>query len=144
MAKRRKRKQNELRPLKGAILALMITIFSVLILAIVVKNTDMPDETITVMNQVIKIISIFAGAFVASRGIENGHMSAGALAGGIYIVLGYLIFSLLEGRFGDILLLFADLAMGTLIGMLTGIIFGRLLGPSPEKTAVKKHAKRAY
>lgn len=145
MAVRQKqKKQLDLRPLKGAFLALLLTVFSVLILAIVVKNSEITDETITVINQGIKILSIFAGAFAASRGLDRGHLSAGALAGGVYIVLGYLIFSLLEGRFGDILLMFADLAMGIIIGGLTGLIFGKLLGVPKENSKTKKHTKRAY
>lgn len=144
MAGKRKQKQYELRSLKGAVLALLITVFSVLILALIVKNSRMKDETITVINQAIKIISIFIGAFAAGRGAEKGYFGAGALAGGIYIVLGYLTFSLLEGRFGDILLLFADLAMGVIIGGLTGLIFGRLLGPAEGKNKVKRQARRAH
>ena len=143
MAGKRKQKQYELRSLKGAILALLITVFSVLILAVIVKSSDIKDETITVINQAIKIISIFLGAFVAGRGTEKGYFGAGALAGGIYIVLGYLTFSLLEGRFGDILLLFADLAMGVIIGGLTGLIFGRLLD-TKEKSKTKSKKMRAY
>lgn len=136
MAGKRKEKHYEPKALKGAVFALLITVFCVLILALVVKNAEISDETITMLNQAIKIISIFAGALVATRGLKKGHLGAGALAGGIYIVLGYLTFSLIQGRFGDILLFFADLAMGVVIGMLTGIIFGRLLSPG-EKTAVR-------
>ena len=142
MAVRHKKKQIDLGPLKGAFLALLITVFCVLILAVIVKNTEISDETITVINQGIKILSIFAGAFLASRGIAKGHFAAGALSGGVYIVLGYLTFSLLEGRFGDILLMFADLAMGVIIGGLTGIIFGKLLGKPAETT--KKQSMRAH
>ena len=143
MAVKRKQKQYEFKSLKGAILALLITVFCVLILALVVKGTDISDETISALNQAIKIVSIFAGAFAAARGAMEKQALAGGLAGGIYIVLGYLTFSLIEGRFGDILLLFADLAMGVIIGMLTGIIFGKLLGKKEQPTA-KKRMKKAY
>ena len=67
MAVKRKQKQYEFKSLKGAILALLITVFCVLILALVVKGTDISDETISALNQAIKIVSIFAGAFVAAR-----------------------------------------------------------------------------
>ena len=143
MAVKRKKKQYEFKSLKGAVLALLITVFCVLVLALVVKGTSISDETISALNQAIKIISIFAGAIVASRGATERHALAGGLAGGIYIVLGYLTFSLIEGRFGDILMLFADLAMGVIIGMLTGIIFGKLLGKK-EQPMAKKRAKKTY
>ena len=143
MALKRKQKQYEFKSLKGAILSLLITVFSVLILALVVKGTDISDETISALNQAIKIISVFAGAFAASRSAAEKQALAGGLSGGIYIVLGYLTFSLIDGKFGDILLLFADLAMGVIIGMLTGIIFGKLLTKKEPPTA-KKRTKKAY
>ncbi len=143
MAVKRKQKQYEFKSLKGALAALLVTVFSVLILAVAVKGTSITDETISALNQAIKIVSIFVGAFVASRGAKERQALAGGLAGGIYIVLGYLTFSLIEGRFGDILLLFADLAMGVVIGMLTGIIFGKLLAKK-EQPMAKKRVKKAY
>ena len=126
-----------LRTLKGAVAGLIVTVAAVLVLALIVKQTNMSDEAISAVNQVIKVASIFVAALIASRGLFERSMVAGGMAGIVYVVLGYLIFALIEGRFGDILLMFADLAMGLVIGLLTGFIFGKLLGKD-KSTAPQK------
>lgn len=131
-----------LKVIKGAVLGLLITVAAVLILAFIVKSTDMSDETISAFNQAIKIASIFVAALAASKGVSEKFMAHGALSGGLYVLLGYLTFSLIEGAFGDILLMFMDLAMGIAIGMITAFIFGKLLGSKKETTT--KGSKKAY
>ena len=120
-----------MKSLKGAIIGLVVTVLSVLILALIVKQGGVSDAAIGAVNQIIKVVSIFLAAFIASRGLAAQQAVAGAMAGGVYVVLGYLTFSLIDGHFGDILMLLADLAMGLVIGMLTALIFGKLLGKKP-------------
>ena len=123
---------------KGAVLGLIITIMSVLVFAIIVKQFGLSDQAISAINQGIKVVSIFISAFAASKSAEEGRILAGILAGGIYVVLGYLTFSLIESRFGDPGLLLADLAMGVVIGMLTAMIFTKMFSASQTKSPVKR------
>ena len=133
-AQQPEKKGDIMRSVKGAVTALVITVAAVLVLAMVVKQTGMSDEVISAVNQIVKVVCIFLAALIATRGQPESAIAAGAMSGAMYIVLGYLSFSLIEGNFGDILLMFADLAMGVIIGMLTGVIFGKLLA-RPAKPA---------
>ena len=128
--------------IKGAAVGLVITVAAVLVLALAVKGTNMDDDTISAINQVIKIASVFAAALVAVKGASKNYLLAGALSGGLYVILGYLAFSLIEGSFGSIPLVLIDLAMGVVIGMIVSFIFGKLL--KSDKKATTRSRKEAY
>ena len=138
MGKKRKQSPEKkgavMRAVRGAIIGLVVTVACVLLFAVVVKETAISDQAIGAINQGIKVVCVFLAAFIASRGMGDGRVFAGVLSGVLYILLGYLTFSLIDGAFGNPLLLLADLALGAIIGMLTAMIFGRI--------AVPKHAAR--
>jgi len=120
--------------IKGAVFGLVITVAAVLVLALIVKQGNMSDGAINAANQVIKVASVFLAAFIAARAAKAAHALVGALTGGLYVLMGYIIFSIVEGAMGDVLILLADLAMGIVVGMLTAVIFGRFL----KRKTVKK------
>lgn len=123
--------------IRGALAALIVTVAAVLALALVIKQTGMDESRISAVNQIIKVASVFIAAFVASRGLMENLLAAGALSGLIYVVVGFLAFSLVEGSMGDLSVLLADAIMGVLVGGLVGLIFGKLL--SKNKPAKKEH-----
>ena len=127
--------------IRGALAALIVTVAAVLALALVIKQTGMDESRISAVNQIIKVASVFIAAFVASRGLVENHLAAGALSGLIYVVVGFLAFSLVEGSMGDLSVLLADAIMGVLVGGLVGLIFGKLLGKN--KPAKKEHRPAA-
>lgn len=114
------------RAVKGAVLALIVTVSAVLIFALIVKQGNVDDAVISAVNQIIKVACIFLAAFIATRKLVDNKLIAGALAGAFYVLAGFATFSLIEGSFGSITVLLADLAMGIVIGMLTAAIFGRV------------------
>ena len=120
--------------MKGAVTALLITIGAILVFALIIKSTQMQDSAIAAFNQIVKIVSVFVGAIVASKGMAEKYMRTGAFAGGLYVALCYLVFSLIEGEFGSIPMLLADLAMGIVVGLITALIFGKLLKKDGAKT----------
>ncbi len=131
MNKKRTSKQQS-RPMimdiaKGVIIALIVTVAAVLALALIVKEKGIDSAAISAVNQAIKVAAIFIAAMISSRGAKEKQLITGALSGLVYIVVGYLIFSLIEGDWGDITLLLTDAAMGVMIGALVGLIFGKLL-----------------
>ena len=131
------------RVLKGSVLGLVFTVLAVLIIALVIKKSDISDEMISAFNQIIKIISIFIASYAAVKGLTEQYVLHGTLAGCIYVVLGFLIFSLIEGKFGDIKLLLLDIVMGSVIGMITSIIFGKLLN-NKKTSSSDRLTKKAY
>ena len=115
--------------LKGTLIAMIFTIAAILIFALIIKESNMADNVINPINQIIKILGIMIAAFFAVRKATESQWLIGGLAGVFYIILGYLIFSLIEGRFGNLLMLLSDLVMAAVIGMVFAIILKQLLKP---------------
>jgi putative membrane protein (TIGR04086 family) len=112
---------------KGMLIAMIFTIAAILIFALIIKEANVADSVINPVNQVIKILGIMLAAFFAVRKCTEHHWLVGAVAGMLYIVLGYLVFSLIEGRFGNLLMLLSDFLMAAVIGMVFAIILKQLL-----------------
>ena len=123
-----------MKAIKGAIYGLIVTVVSVLVFAIIVKQSGLSAEAISAVNQVIKVVSIFLSALIASKSVQDSKVLTGSLAGAFYVILGYLTFSLIEGAFGDVVLLLTDLVMGVVIGMLTAMIFSKVLAKPAKAT----------
>ena len=127
------RKRAAIRAIKRAIYALCVTVVLVLAFALIVKQTNMDSGAISIVNQVIKILSIILAAFIASRGLGKGAVMVGIISAALYVVLGYLVFSLIEGQFGDIVMLFSDLVMSVVIGAVLSAILSRMKAPKQKR-----------
>lgn len=119
--------------LKGAIWGVIISVASVLVLAIIVKQGGVANEAISVINQIVKTLSIVVAAFIAVRSAGDKKIQSGVWGGLLYVLLSYGIFSLVEGALGDPLVLLTDAVMGIVIGLLLGIIFGKKQNKAGEK-----------
>ena len=89
-----------LKALKGGILGLVITIMSILAFAILVKKFGISDEVISAVNQAVKVASIFMAAYASSKNSTQRQILTGAAAGCMYVLLGYLTFSLIQSSSG--------------------------------------------
>lgn len=105
---------------KATLFSLIITLFSVLILGIIVKFVDVPNNILMPINQVIKVISVLVGCIIGIKTKENGALKGG-LSGLIYTLVSIFIFLILgtnlKGSFNII-----DLILGIIIGAISGII----------------------
>ncbi len=126
--------------LKGTLISMIFTIAVILLFALIIKETGLADNIIRPVNQVIKIAGIVAAAYFAVKGLADKHWLCGGITGIMYMLLSYLIFSLIEGVFGKIALLFSDLLMGMLIGLVFAIIAANFFGGTRRKT--KRMPKR--
>lgn len=124
------RKQNKsytLEMLKALIIALIISLVSVLIMAFFIKIFNIPTTAISIINQIIKGVSILAAALISFRLPKNGWLR-GLFFGILYSLLTFVVFSLLdeEGfKFGISLL--NDVALGAVSGLISGITAVNLL-----------------
>ncbi len=107
---------------KGVLLAIIFTVACILVYALIIKLAGLDETSIPVVNQIIKIIAIVLAAFSANTAKTSQNTLRGLLAGGLYIILGFLIFSLIEGQFGLVPIMLADLLMGIIIGAIIGFI----------------------
>lgn len=123
---KQQRKSIIVNAIKGMLIAMIFTIAAILIFALIIKEANVADNVINPVNQVIKILGILIAAFFATRKCVEKHWLTGGLAGALYIVFGYLVFSLVEGRFGNLLMLLSDFLMAIVIGMVFSIILKQL------------------
>ena len=114
-----------LNALRGAIIATIFTIAVILIFALILKNGGVAESSIPLINQIIKILGVcIAALFVVLKGQEKFWI-CGGMSGVMYIVLGYLVFSLIEGAFGAPLVLLSDALMALIVGAVFSIIFSQ-------------------
>ncbi len=107
---------------KGVGISLFTTFILLLIFATVLTFTQISE---TVMNPVIIIItaiSILIGSSIGNIKIKKNGLLNGALIGGIYIIVIYLISSILNWNFGLQLQSIIMIAICMIFGILGGII----------------------
>lgn len=105
----------------GIIKSFVITILLIMLIALVLVKTNVSENIIGPAIFIITSISIFAGAMSSIR--KNGILQ-GSLIGIIYIILIYLISSILNGDFAltisSIILIFLGISSG-IIGGVAGV-----------------------
>ncbi len=106
---------------KANIIALIVALIAMLLSALIVKLFSVSDGAIPIINQVIKTVSILVGCLVSLKKPNNGWLR-GMICGFIFVWLSYVIFSLLDSHFSFGLSLLNDCVLGTIAGMISGII----------------------
>ncbi len=106
---------------KANVIALIVALLGVLVSALFVKLFNGSDKSIPIINQVIKTVSIFLGILFSFRKPNNGWLR-GMLCGFIFVWISFVVFSLLDSHFQFGLSLLNDAVLGTVAGMISGII----------------------
>lgn len=107
--------------IKGSLWAVSITLIAILLFAIIIRFTNIPDSFIMPINQIIKVFSILIGTILASKVNPKNGLKMGFTIGIIYSVLAYLIFSLLSMSFSFSMTNIIDLVFAGLIGAISGV-----------------------
>ncbi len=102
------------------IVALIVTLVSVLGAAFAIKTFNISTEYIGIINQVIKGASIFIAALCCLKK-PGARFVRGILTGIAYILLAFVVFSLFNGSFNFGVSLFNDAVLGAVSGLLSGI-----------------------
>ena len=101
--------------LKGIGISFISTIILLLIFSIILTYTNVPENTINPVIIVITAISILIGSSISNIKIKKNGLSNGGIIGGGYILIIYLISSILNWEF--------SLDFQSIIFILVGIIF---------------------
>lgn len=117
--------------LKGLISSLVVCILAILIYSVILKSFSMGDETIPIFNQIIKIVGIIITSYYSVKDSKNIYM--GMLGGMSFILVTYLVFSLINTSFGAVSILGSDLAMGAVIGCIFGLIISKMIIKDEKK-----------
>ena len=108
--------------LKGSIISMLITIIALLIFASLLTYTSMSEATIPAVIIVISIISILIGSTICMAKVKKNGIVNGALIGLIYIMLIYLLSSIIQGNFAINIYSIIMIIGSTLAGAVGGII----------------------
>ncbi|MDR0856153.1 MAG: TIGR04086 family membrane protein [Clostridiales bacterium] len=106
---------------KALAVAVSLTLALILLFALVIGWLSVPEAAIMPVNQGIKAISLLAGSLFSFR-VKKGGWKKGLLLGILYVVAAFIIFSLMSGSFSFTWMLAVDAALGTVMGVICGII----------------------
>lgn len=105
---------------KGVIFSLIISVLTVIIFAIIVKFANLSSKTVEIVNIALKIISILTGTFLAVGSGRQG-LFKGGIIGLLFVLVSYLVFSLINGSFSVNPLTAFDVIFCLVAGLLSGV-----------------------
>ena len=106
--------------LKGIGISLITTLVFLIIFALILTYTQVEEKTINPVIVVITALSILIGSSIVNIKIKKNGLINGAIIGGAYMLIIYLISSILNWKFG--------LNAQSIIMIVVGVIFGTLGG----------------
>lgn len=115
--------------IKGCIIAFVFTIMSLVVLSALLVYTELSEDVIKPAIITITGVSILLGSSVGTRYLKKNGLINGACVGGIYILILYLISSLLNSYF----LLNLTSVIMIFVGVICGII-GGVIGVNTKKS----------
>ena len=107
---------------KGVRISLISTCIMLLIFAILLTYTDINESIIDTVIIIVTAISILMGSSIGNLKIKKNGLMNGAIVGGTYMLVIYLISSILNWRFSLNVQSIIMIAVGTICGVLGGII----------------------
>lgn len=107
--------------LKAVIFAFVVTLILILLAALAIKIFSLPTDTISIINQVIKCVSLLLSALICFKLPNNGYLR-GMILGGLYFAFTYVVFSLLNGSFVLSLSELNNFTLSVVSGLISGIL----------------------
>ena len=114
--------KNIVKIIKGSTVAIIITLLGLLIYSVILASTEIGENTINYVLIGISALSILIGSIISVSKIAKNGMLNGAIVGGIYIVILYLLSSIINLNFdinsNSIILIFFSMVAGMLGGVI--------------------------
>ena len=107
---------------KASLIGVITSILLVLIFAFVLKFVNLNTSTISLVDQIIKVISVFVAMIMLNKGDGEKLLVKGLLVGMVYAIITFIVFSALNGGFSLTPAIFTDIAFSALIGGVCAII----------------------
>ena len=105
---------------KGVIFSLIISVLTVIVFAIIFKFANLSSKTVEIVNIALKIISILVGTLLAVGSGRQG-LFKGGIIGLLFVLVSYLVFSLINGSFSVNPLTAFDVIFCLVAGLLSGV-----------------------
>ena len=113
---------------ESIIIAVIITIIALLIFSIVLAKTDLSEDTMIPIITTSTAIAILIGAVMCGKKVSSKGIINGGLVGGIYIIILYVLSSLINREFSlnlsSIILIIVSIITG-IIGGIIGVNFSK-------------------
>ena len=110
--------------IKGVLFSIILTLVSILLFAVVVKVTVFSSVAVKIVNQFIKIISVFLGCLLFLN--EGKGLIKGGIVALLYVILINSLFSLISGT--GLSISFLEILLCAIVGVVSGVIAVNLRG----------------
>lgn len=107
---------------KGIIISFLTTIILLTIFSLLLVYTNLSEETIKPVIFTVTAVSLLIGSSISNRKLKRNGLINGAIIGGAYILLLYLISSAINANFSMNLISISMIVIGVIGGILGGII----------------------
>ena len=108
---------------KSCLLGLVVSLIGTVVLAVVLKFADIPSKVVSYINDIIKALSIFFVVLVLKKSTDEKLLVRAVIAGAVYGLLSFVIFSILNGGFHFSLSILFDLIFAVVVAIVASIIF---------------------
>ena len=108
--------------LKASLIGVVISILLVLLFAFVLKFVDLNSTTISLVDQIIKVISIVVAVIMLNKASDEGLLLKSIFTGALYSIITFIVFSILNGGINLGLGMFTDIAFSALVGGVSAIL----------------------
>ncbi len=122
MSKIKSVSSNILPILKSVLIGIATTLAGIVIFALVLKFTNINANAVTYVNDIIKGIAIFLMIFALKRKSNSQLFVKSIIAGLIYAVLSFVIFSILNGGFNFNITFLYDLIFAIIVAAVASVI----------------------
>lgn len=112
--------------LKGLGASALVTLAGVVVFALLMQWIKPTEGLVRVVNQVLKLLSIAVGVWVAVGPGGHGGLLRGALVGLGYMLIGVALYALLSRQGASPASYLADLGMGVAGGGIVGMIVSNI------------------
>lgn len=109
--------------IKSCLFGLVVTLIGTVILAVILKFADIPNKLVSYLNDIIKAISLFVVVLFLKKSSSEKLLLRAVIAGVVYWVLSFIIFSILNGGFSFDLSILFDLLFAVIVAVVATIIF---------------------
>lgn len=108
--------------LKGLLISFVITLIGIFIFSLILTYSNISESTIPMVIIAISFVSILIGSTISTRKVRKNGMINGGLIGGIYILMLYLISSIVNTGFNVNIYTIFMIVLGILAGLVGGIL----------------------
>lgn len=107
---------------KGVVISLISTVLLLIIFSVILTYTNIQENVINPVIMIITAISILIGSSIGNTKIKKNGLINGGAIGALYIIIIYLVSSLLNWRFSLEIQSIIMIAVSVMFGILGGII----------------------